>query len=92
MQVRVETYMGEDGVEKPRRIRFDSREIEVIENIDQWPGAGYRYFKVRGSDGDVYMLRHNEIRADWELTIYERTLAKGNPAIIGAAGQAKNRT
>ena len=92
MEARVETYMGEDGVEKLRRIRFDSREIEVTENIDQWPGADYRYFKVRGSDGNVYMLRHNEIRADWELTMYERSQSKGDPASNGTAGQAKSET
>jgi hypothetical protein len=72
MQVQVETNVDSDGIEKLRLIRFDSREIEVVENIDQWHGADYRYFKVRGSDGCLYMLRYNEIRADWELTIYER--------------------
>ena len=72
VQVRVETYMDQDGVEKLRRIRFDSRQIEIADNIDQWHGADYRYFKVRGSDGNLYMLRHNETRADWELTMYER--------------------
>jgi len=71
MQVRVETYVDQDGVEKVRRIRFDNRQIEIAENIDQWHGSDYRYFKVRGSDGNLYMLRHNEIRATWELTMYE---------------------
>ena len=76
MQVRVEAYMDQDGVEKLRRIRFDSRQIKITDNIDQWHGADYRYFKVRGSDGNLYMLRHNETRAEWELTMYERTLSQ----------------
>jgi hypothetical protein len=74
MRVGVETYMDQ-GVEKLRRIHFDSRQIEIVENIDQWHGADYRYFKVRGSDGNLYMLRHDEIRADWELAMYERAVA-----------------
>jgi len=78
MQVQVETYVDQ-GVEKLSRIRFDSRQIEIAENLDQWHGPDYRYFKVRGSDGNLYMLRHNELRADWELTMYER-------AITGAPG------
>jgi len=90
VQVEVETYVDEGGVEKLRRIRFDSREIDVVENIDQWPGANYRYFKVRGSDGNAYMLRHNELRADWELTMYERTRPPGDPASAAAGGRAKN--
>jgi len=72
MQVQVESYVDDDGIAKLRRIRFDSRQIDVVENIDQWHGADYRYFKVKGSDGNLYMLRHDEIRADWQLTMYER--------------------
>ena len=71
MQVGAETYI-DDGVEKLRRIRFDDREIEESQNLDQWQGKTYRYFKVKSSDGDVYILRHNEIGNDWELTMYER--------------------
>lgn len=74
MQVEVETY-ADRGVEKLRRIRFDSREVDVVENIDQWHGADYRYFKVRGNDGGLYIVRHNELRADWELTMYEQAFS-----------------
>jgi hypothetical protein len=68
MQVWAETYVDKDGIEKLRRIWFDSRQIEVSENIDQWHGKNYRYFKVKSSDGDVYILRHSEIGNDWELS------------------------
>ncbi len=76
MQIQVETFVDQ-GVEKLRRIRFDSRQIEIVDNIDQWPGADYRYFKVRGSDGGLYMLRHDERRATWELTMFERAQPQG---------------
>jgi len=81
MEVRVETYMDEGGVEKVRRVRFDSRQIEIPENLDQWHGPDYRYFKVRGNDGNLYILRHNETRADWELTMYEHPQLTGDSAI-----------
>ncbi len=61
MQVQVETYVDEGGVEKLRRFHLDSRVVEVAENIDQWHGPDYRYVKVRGSDGNVYILRLNEV-------------------------------
>jgi hypothetical protein len=80
MQVRVETYVDEGGVEKVRRFRLDSRQIEIAENIDQWHGHDYRYFKVKANDGDLYILRHDEIRADWTLTMYERRQSRGEPA------------
>jgi hypothetical protein len=77
MQVQVETYVDEGGAEKLRRFRLDSRVVEVAENIDQWYGADYRYVKVKGSDGNVYVLRHNEIRAEWELTMYQHSQSQG---------------
>jgi hypothetical protein len=89
MQVQVETYRDDGGVEKLRRIRFDSRQIEIAENIDQWHGADHRYFKVRGSDGNLYIFRHDEIRADWELTLYERPQLQGDPAIVDAISQPR---
>ena len=87
MQVRVETYVDEGDVEKLRRFWLDGREIEVTDNIDQWHGANYRYFKVRDSDSNVYILRLNEVRADWELTMYQRTQSQGVPtASMQSAG------
>jgi hypothetical protein len=80
MQVQVETYVDEGGTEKLRRFRLDSRVVDVADNIDQWHGADYRYVKVRGSDGNMYILRHNEIRATWELTMYERSQSQGSAA------------
>jgi hypothetical protein len=67
MQVGGETYVDKDGVEKLRRIRFDSREIEVAENIGQWHGKDYHYFKVKSGDGAAYILRHNESGNDWDI-------------------------
>ena len=80
MQVQVESYVDEGGTEKLRRFRLDNRVVEVADNIDQWHGADYRYVKVRGSDGNLYILRQNEIRAKWELTMYQRSQSQGFPA------------
>jgi hypothetical protein len=73
VQIHADTYVDEDGVEKLRRFRLDNREIDVVENIDQWHGSDYRYFKVRASDNSVYILRLGDVRADWELTMYQRS-------------------
>ena len=71
MQVQVESNIGESGIEKPKRFRLDGRSVEIIENIDQWPGSDYCYFKVRGDDGNLYILRRDEARAKWELTMFQ---------------------
>ncbi|MDJ0949078.1 MAG: hypothetical protein QNJ94_09170 [Alphaproteobacteria bacterium] len=70
MLLRVECYAGYRGEETPRRVYFGDRPIDVDEILDRWIGQDHRYFKLRGSDGVVYILRHDEGRGDWELTMY----------------------
>lgn len=71
MRIHVKTDIGYRGIEMPRQFHLDGREVEVIENVDQWQGCDYRYFKVKGDDGNLYILRFNEGRADWELTMFQ---------------------
>jgi hypothetical protein len=71
MQVHVETERGFGGVEVPRRFRLDGREIEAVEMLDQWSGRNDRYFKVRSVDGSLYILRLDELRAEWELIMFQ---------------------
>ncbi|MDX1485899.1 MAG: hypothetical protein R3229_15620 [Alphaproteobacteria bacterium] len=72
MIVTVECYAGHRGEETPRRIRFDSRAVEVAEIVDAWHGPDHRYFKVLGADGGTYLLRHDERAGAWELVQYIR--------------------
>jgi hypothetical protein len=78
MQIEVESDADDTGVERPRRIRLDGRVVEIVETIDRWPGGDYSYFKVRGDDGNLYILRLNEARHDWELTMFQSE-SFGNP-------------
>lgn len=70
--VRVECYAGHRGEETPRRFYFGEREVSVSEVTDQWLAPGHRYFKVKGSDGATYILRHDVVADRWELTMFER--------------------
>jgi hypothetical protein len=71
MQVQVETHSGHGGVEVPRRFRLDGHEIEAVETLDQWSGRSDRYFKVRDAGGRLYILRFDELRAEWELIMFQ---------------------
>jgi len=69
MQVQVEHCA--DHLEMPVRIRFDGREVEIVENVDQWYGPDYCYFKIKGNDGNLYILRFDESRAEWQLMMFQ---------------------
>ncbi len=68
VSVRVECYAGYRGEETPRRFSFGERQVEVDEVFDRWLTPDHRYFKVRGSDGGVYVLRHDAVSGRWEMT------------------------
>jgi hypothetical protein len=55
----------------PRRCAFDGKHVEVAELLDQWHGTGHRYVKFRGNDTNLYILRRDDARGTWELTMYE---------------------
>lgn len=64
--VRVECYAGYRGEQEPRRFTGSEGAVEVVEIVDRWQGPGHRYFKVKGSDDEVHMLRHDEVSGVWE--------------------------
>ena len=69
--VRVECYAGHRAEESPRRFFIGKRQIEVREIIDRWLEPDHRYFKVRGDDHGVYILRY-DARADrWDMILFD---------------------
>jgi hypothetical protein len=69
--IRVECYSGHRGEEAPRCFFLGERKIEVVEIIDRWLDSEHRYFKVRGEDGGVYILRHDVSAGFWEMILYD---------------------
>ncbi len=76
MVLRVETYSGYRADERPLRFSFPGRaeapEYTVEEVLDQWYGVGYQCFKVRASDGNIYILRHDQTDDRWRLDSFRR--------------------
>ena len=65
--IRVDCYAGYRGQQEPRRFTTSSGvTVEVVEILDRWQGPDHRYFKVRGGDGSVHLLRHDEVAGMWE--------------------------
>jgi len=56
--VRIVVEASQDhGIEIPRTFRLKVNRIEVVEVLDQWYGPDYRYCKVAGREGALYILR-----------------------------------
>ncbi len=55
-----------------RTLILGDHRISVAEVLDAWLAPDYRYFKLKGADGDTYLVRHDERSNTWELTMFER--------------------
>lgn len=72
MTVHVECYAGYRGDQEPRAFTVGARRLDVVSVEDRWAGPDYRYFKVAASDGDTYILRHDEPADAWTLGAFRR--------------------
>lgn len=70
--IEVDCYAGYRGEETPVRFTLGRRSFEIGEVLDRWLAPDHRYFKVRTSDGETCILRHDVTSGDWELTLFER--------------------
>ncbi|MDJ0892633.1 MAG: hypothetical protein QNK18_15755 [Gammaproteobacteria bacterium] len=69
--LRVNCYAGHRADTEPRHLQFGGRAVAVTEIIDRWLDPSHRYFKLRGDDGGIYLLRHDTINDSWEISLYD---------------------
>jgi len=72
--IKVDCHAGYKGEQYPRRFTLQARVLEVEEVEDQWYSPSSQYFRVRASDGNVYILRHDEEQDCWSLDAFRRNL------------------
>ncbi|HEY6024923.1 MAG TPA: hypothetical protein VIV34_12200 [Pseudolabrys sp.] len=71
------------GRELPCAFHFHGRRVEVVTIVDQWFGPDYRYCKVKGDDGAVYILRVVDHSSDWQITLFSSTRIQDARALSG---------
>jgi hypothetical protein len=73
LKIKVSSYAGHQAEVLPRSFCFGKRQIVIDEIVDRWLAPEHRYFKVRGDDGSIYILRYDVVNDSWELTMFNRT-------------------
>jgi hypothetical protein len=69
--VKVMCYAGYRAEETPVRFYLGERCIEVTEVLDRWLDPAHRYFKLRGDDNGIYILRHTIADHRWEMNLFD---------------------
>jgi hypothetical protein len=61
LSICVECYDDQEKEETPRLFFMGDKSIEIEEIIDCWLAPECRYFKVRGDENAIYILRHDKL-------------------------------
>ena len=84
-QISVECYSGYKPNERPVAFTVQERRWKVAEIVDRWYEGGSEggppegnYFKVRTTEGNIFLLRYLSLFDSWSIQIY-----KDPAAIIG---------
>lgn len=67
----VECYEGYRAQQEPVRFWLGRQCLEIQSILDRWYGVEDRYFKVKASDGHLYILRCSR-QLSWTLESFRR--------------------
>jgi len=80
--IHVDAYSGYRANERPLRFELDDETYEIAAIEDRWQDPDAEYFKVRGTDGKVYLLRYEERADEWTLQSgFDGTELLAGPAV-----------
>lgn len=71
MVILVDSYRDSNGITLPARFYLGRYAIEAVSLLDRWLEMDHSYYKVRGSDGALYILRHDMDDGRWELVLFD---------------------
>jgi hypothetical protein len=71
-EIKVECYAGYKSDQRPQRFTLGKQILEIKEIEDQWYSPSSCHFRVRASDGNIYILRHDEEQDRWSLEAFRR--------------------
>jgi hypothetical protein len=92
LTIAVDCYAGHRGEQTPRTLTLGDRRIVVEEVLDAWLAPDHRYFKLRGTDGDTYLVRHDERVNTWELTMYRAADGGADRSDRSSPGPGRGRS
>ena len=72
--VRVESYAGYKGDERPVKLQLGDQLIDVAEIEDRWYSPGATYFRVLLTNGERYVLRREDAQDVWTLQAFRASL------------------
>ncbi len=81
-KIDVISYAGRKGDERPATFILRGLRVDVMEILEHWIEEGFkdrirkRYFRVKGSDGNMHCIFYNEQVKEWYYASSRRKSAE----------------
>ena len=89
MLIDVQSYSGYRADERPVRFVMNGRTYEVIKVEDRWYSPRAMYFRVVVSDGNRYVLYHDEEADLWSLEAFRARAIAGREVEEAGASRSE---
>ncbi len=70
INIQVKCYAGYIADQRPVQFTIGGKHLEVVDLDGQWYSPNATYFRVLASDGNYYVLRHDDGQDCWTLDGY----------------------
>ena len=67
LHIYVDAYSGYKANERPRLFVLYQEAYKIAAVVDQWHEPWATYFKIRTTEGKIYILRYDEQSEEWTL-------------------------
>lgn len=71
-EIQVECYAGQRADERPLRFTASGHTYAVEKVDDKWYSPDATYFRVTADDGNLYVLRHDEVKDEWTMDAFRK--------------------
>jgi len=69
--ITVECHLENNSKGRPAEFSLMGRSYKVKEIIDTWHAKVAVYFKIKAEDDNIYLLKYDEIQAQWDLVFFQ---------------------
>ncbi len=69
--IAIECYLENNSNGRPTAFSLMGRSYKVKEIIDTWHAKVAVYFKVKAEDDNIYLLKYDERKAQWDLVFFQ---------------------
>ncbi|MGA2489667.1 MAG: hypothetical protein ABSF99_05705 [Anaerolineales bacterium] len=63
----VECHSGFTYADRPVALTWEGQRLEIVQILAEWRSTEIKHFRVRTSDGQVFVLAYSQTTDEWQI-------------------------